>query len=71
MIFTHNNREIEMTFTGWIDDIQCDYAVYTDNGEQVSDDTVDELIESNASDIELNVMERAMASAEAYAEGDR
>lgn len=71
MIFEYEGREIEMQFHGVQDDIQCTYAKYTDNNEDVPDEAVDLLMDSYASEIDQEAWENACSAAETYFEGDR
>jgi hypothetical protein len=66
-----HGREIECSFFGSRDDVQCDLAVYLDDFTDVDDDTVEWLMTQYAADIDEELTQNAVMRAESYYEGDR
>ena len=65
MILLHNNREIEIQVYGrYADDLTVESAQYLDGNDEVSDEVVDEIMNSYADEIYIDWYESRMAEAE-------
>lgn len=51
MSYKLNGREVEIEVSGYNDEIEINAATYTDTGEDLTDDEVDELMNIYACDI--------------------
>lgn len=71
MIFTFENREIEISVYGDFDDVQVSEAFYTDTKEDVPDYIIDLLLDENAGNVYEYLYEKQVMNAETYFEGDR
>lgn len=68
-----NEREVQIDGVHGTmnEEILIDEAIFTDNGEVLSDEQVDNIIEMYYDELNEHLLMRAVCAAESYFEGDR
>lgn len=73
MLLELNGREVEVDSIDGVynEEINIVEAYFLDTEEELSDGEIDQLIEENYEDLNFELMEKAIARAESYYEGER